>query len=84
MPLPYHELICLERSFKVESHSHCVNRFNGSNETGKTSKVHRTGTGFSWDVSFFISGVAETSRVRQMKSVDAISVSVHARPPSMP
>ena len=42
------------------------------------------GTGFSCEVSVFISGVASTSRVRKMNIVETISVIVQANPPSMP
>ena len=41
-------------------------------------------TGFSCEVSVFISGVAVTSRVRRMNIVETIRVIVQANPPSMP
>jgi hypothetical protein len=41
-------------------------------------------TGFSCEVSAFISGVAVTSRVRRMNIVETIRVIVQANPPSMP
>ena len=41
-------------------------------------------TGFSCEVSAFISGVAITSRVRRMNIVETIRVIVQANPPSMP
>src|SRR5918999_6493059 len=40
--------------------------------------------GFSSEVSFSSSGVAETKRVRQINSVETTSAMLHATPPSMP
>lgn len=41
-------------------------------------------TGFSDEVNFLISAVAETRRIRQMKIVEMIRAIVQATPPSMP
>jgi hypothetical protein len=41
-------------------------------------------TGFSSDVNFFNSGVAETIEVRQTKMVTTASEIMAATPPSMP
>ncbi len=41
-------------------------------------------TGFSCEVSVFISAVALTRRVRRMNKVETIRVIVQATPPSMP
>ena len=41
-------------------------------------------TEFSFDVSSFISGVAETNFIRQMKIVEIVKAIVQASPPSMP
>jgi hypothetical protein len=41
-------------------------------------------TGFSFDVNSFISGVAETNLIRQMKIVEIVKAIVQASPPSMP
>jgi len=41
-------------------------------------------TGFSWELSISISGVARSSRVRQVKIVETTNVIVQASPPSMP
>src|SRR5438876_7422855 len=40
--------------------------------------------GFSCEVNLFISSVADTSLVRQIKMVETTIAAVHAIPPSMP